>query len=185
MMDDDIETPGAADRTARRDANLAVALLGVTPLGLLLAEAIVGAIIFGIGMIFIVTILLSFVGFLLWYLGLWIAISMSMVGVGIALMTLFAGRRYTTGKLLGVTCLAIHVAVIIAAGVTLQRLHDRPKSIWDQGQPSGTVDTATAPSSTAPTPTVIGETVETTVPGEAPKSDAESIPDKPPLPPEN
>jgi hypothetical protein len=94
----------------------AFAVLGVMPLGILVIEAVIGGILFLVSVLFFATIFFAFVGFILLYVTLWIAVFLNAFGAAVSLLTLLAGRRFVTGKVFGISGLLIH-AVLLGGGV--------------------------------------------------------------------
>jgi hypothetical protein len=110
--------------SANSQAEFGFGMLGTMPLMILGIEAVIGVILLGLGMIFMVTIFLGFVALVLWYAGLWIAVVLSTLGASVSVVTLLAGRRYVTGKSLGAVGLLIHLLIVAAAGHYLFRIHN-------------------------------------------------------------
>lgn len=102
--------------TTNTPAETAFAVLGTMPLAILAIEAVIGGILFLVSAMFFATIFFAFVGFILLYVALWIAILLNSFGAAVSLLTLLAGRRYMTGKVFGVSGLLIH-AVLLGAGI--------------------------------------------------------------------
>jgi len=97
-------------------AETAFAVLGTMPLAILAIEAVIGGILFLVSVLFFATIFFAFVGFILLYVTLWIAVFLNAFGAAVSLLTLLAGRRYMTGRVFGVSGLLIH-AVLLGAGI--------------------------------------------------------------------
>jgi hypothetical protein len=97
-------------------AENAFALLGAMPLAILAVEVVIGCILLLVSGFFFATIFFAFVGLILVYVALWIAVVFNAFGAAISLLTLLAGRRYITGKVFGISGLLIHV-VLLGAGV--------------------------------------------------------------------
>ena len=97
-------------------AETAFAVLGTMPLAILAIEAVVGGILFLVSVLFFATIFFAFVGFVLLYVTLWIAVFLNAFGAAVSLLTLLAGRRYMTGKVFGASGLLIH-AVLLGGGI--------------------------------------------------------------------
>jgi hypothetical protein len=101
---------------ANAQAETAFAMLGTMPLAILAIEAVIGFILILVSVLFFATIFFAFVGFILLYVALWIAVVCNGFGVAVSLLTLLAGRRYMTGKVFGISGLLIHL-VLLGAGV--------------------------------------------------------------------
>jgi hypothetical protein len=124
---------------------LVCGVLGMMPLMVFGIEIVLGMILLAVGACFVVTLYLAFVGFVLWYLGLWIAIILSGLGAFLAAITLLGGNRYLTGKVLGTLGLLLHLLILAAACFALNRIHSSagrlpaapPAQVWEMVAPPG------------------------------------------------
>lgn len=104
-------------------AEAAFAMLGTMPLVILAIEVVIGLILMLVSGMFFATIFFAFVGFVLVYVALWIAVLLNGSGVAVSLLTLLAGRRYVTGKVFGILGLLIHVVLLGAGVYSLTGIH--------------------------------------------------------------
>ena len=113
---------GETNESSENQAIKAATFLGMAPFGVLVAEAILGVLIFGLSMMFIATVFLAFVGFILWYVGAWIAVVFSMLGVVLSVAAITTGPRLS-GRPLGGVFLIVHAGILCAAGGWLIHVH--------------------------------------------------------------
>src|SRR5688572_10159734 len=110
-------------RPGNPQAEAAFAMLGTMPLAILAIEAVIGLILILVSGFFFATIFFAFVGFILIYMALWIAVVFNGFGAAVSLVTLLAGRRYLTGKVFGISGLLIHMVLLGATIYGLAGIH--------------------------------------------------------------
>lgn len=113
----------SAEESGYLQAEAAFAMLGTMPLAILAIEAVIGFILVLVSALFFATIFFAFVGLILLYVALWIALILNGCGVAVSLLTLLAGRRYVTGKVFGISGLLIHLVLLGAGVYSLVSIH--------------------------------------------------------------